>query len=276
MECLKWNEIGYEKEIIKMAKHDKDKNDKKRKSQGKEDYSDVYVIPKSTINILKGVVGTCITVLLTVAGWIVIQLYNLNATSVQNTEAISDIKDNIKEINTGLNGSANTDGVYTRLKLIEDKLDIPTIIASTDTSAAISKLSIEYRDTNITATSLSPDTCIGTDADGKVYLAENLINETILLTYMEADKEVYFLGQYNENYNWNGYCITNAYNSNGTLYGICESNFDNGKRLDYKSFYLSDSSEWILSDRTCDGNENIGTSITYNLEYDKIKNSLCR
>ncbi len=75
------------------------------------------------------------------------------------------------------------------------------------------------------------------DIEGVSYVSDELIGQIILLSYAEGDKEVYFLGTYNENYHWDGYCVTNSYNADGTLYGICESQFDNGERINYISFY---------------------------------------
>lgn len=100
-----------------------------------------------------------------------------------------------------------------------------------------------------------------------------MIRQTILLTYTQDDKEVYFLGQYNDSYHWDGYCVTNTYNADGVLNGICESNFDDGTRLDYESFYLSDmKNEWIYTDRDCIKDINEGLSIRYKLQYVEQKN----
>lgn len=100
------------------------------------------------------------------------------------------------------------------------------------------------------------------DLEGVKYVSEDLIGETILLTYTEEDKEVYFLGQYNENYHWNGYCVTNAYNSDGTLYGLCESNFIDGERQDYTSFYQV-GSEYIYAHRVKNGELFEGVTVRY-------------
>ena len=119
-------------------------------------------------------------------------------------------------------------GVQDQLGTINSALNIKVIaVANEETIDIVDGASIEKKDVNYVTSSFTDDTCIGVDTKGNVYLAEDLIDETVLLTYNEDDKEIFFLGQYNKEYHWNGYCVTNAYNSDGSLYGIFESNFDN-------------------------------------------------
>lgn len=67
--------------------------------------------------------------------------------------------------------------------------------------------------------SVSRTTVIGRDDKGNNYIAEDLINKTIIMEYEDDDKEVYFLGRYNENYHWEGFCLTNSYFMDGRLFG---------------------------------------------------------
>lgn len=173
------------------------------------------------------------------------------------------------------------DGVKDQLGEFSDKMDkvtnllnITAIKADVTTEEYIkNNVSIVDNDISDSTSSISPDTCIGTDSDGKVYIAKNLIDQTILLTYNEDDKEIYFLGQYNKNYHWNGYCVINTYDADGELNGINESNFDDGNRLDYESYYLSDKqNEWIYTDRDCKKETNEGISIRYKSNFSKQKN----
>lgn len=191
---------------------------------------------------------------------------------------LSEIND---DVNTMHDYLYNDEGVQDQLgdiasdiTEIKDLLNITSIIASPDVTSVLDKISIEPNDNSMSYASFTATTCIGTDAEGKEYIAKDLIDEKVLLTYTENDKEVYFLGEYNENYHWDGYCITNVYNSDSTLYGICEYNFDDGKRLDYKSFCVSESNnkEWIYSDKKCNENSNSGKNILYSFDYDKKKN----
>lgn len=161
-----------------------------------------------------------------------------------------------------------------KMDKVTNLLNITAIKADVTTEEYIkNNVSIVDNDISDSTSSISPDTCIGTDSDGKVYIAKNLIDQTILLTYNEDDKEIYFLGQYNKNYHWNGYCVINTYDADGKLNGINESNFDDGNRLDYESYYLSDKqNEWIYTDRDCKEETNEGISIRYKSNFSKQKN----
>lgn len=113
---------------------------------------------------------------------------------------------------------------------------------------------------------------IGTDIDGKDCIAKDYVNQKILVIYQEDGKEIFFLGQYNKNYQWDGFCVYHSYYADGTLHGICESNFDNGKRLDYKSFVNDGKNEWVYSDRICKKENNVGENRVYQYSTDKVKN----
>ena len=177
------------------------------------------------------------------------------------------VKDQLGDINGRLTN------IESQLTDIADALNLNVIrVANNETSAMIDGASIEKNDKDYVTTSIPSESQIGVDANGKVYIAKDLINETVILTYMEDSKEVYFLGQYNENYHWNGYCVTNVYNSDGTLAGICESNFDDGKRLDYISFYSDTENEWIYTNRKHTDGKNIGTTVNYQLDDNSVKN----
>ncbi len=109
-------------------------------------------------------------------------------------------------------------------------------------------------------------------ANGEVYDGKDLLGCKLLIPYIENDKEIYFLGQYDEKYRWDGYCITNIYNSDGTLYGVCEYEFGNGKCLNCKSFYRSETEgEWIYLDRVFYDDKRYGESIRYLFQYDEVK-----
>ncbi|MGN0170876.1 MAG: hypothetical protein ACI39H_08980 [Lachnospiraceae bacterium] len=239
------------------------------------------------VKIVLGVTGALCVAALGVLGFTAKQVYDLNrivaanSTCIENMQKDTTLSKRIDNIETSLNGvneflygSSSNKGLDTRLTLIEELLNMGVISASSDLTESIDEVSVEPNHTSISKASFTGETCIGTDADGNACIAEDFINETILLTYMQDDKEVYFLGQYNENYHWDGYCVINAYNSDGSLYGICESNYKDGRRLDYKSFCSSETAdgEWIYSDKKCKDNSNSGINILYSLDYDEKKN----
>lgn len=215
MGCLKSKNEEYKGKIIKMS----------NKTNGKpkiiKDESEFFAVPKSTITVIKwalGGFGALLLTILGVGGWMAVQLYDLNGKALTEdstvisgiTTNIGNITEDVKEINDGLNGSNGERGIYTRLAILEEKLNTPIISASSDTQQFVNTASLIRNDINISKSSISPDIYVGTDSNGKEYIAKDLIDEMILLTYTEDDKEVYFLGQYNENYHWDGYCVTNS------------------------------------------------------------------
>lgn len=163
-------------------------------------------------------------------------------------------------------------GVKSQIGAIYEKLGLPKIFLSNYAEfAMLDVASVERNDISHSSTPIDANTKIGTDASGNVYIAEELVNETVLFMYNENNKDIFFLGQYNENYHWDGYCVTNQYEADGSLSAICESHFDDGKRIDYKTLSLSDLGEWTYADRVCGNDGNSGVSIIYAMDYNKIK-----
>ena len=272
MGCLKLNDRRYERRIIEMSK--KKDDTKRNKTTNSENDQESYAVPKTTISFIKWVLGGCgalFILILGVVGWMGKQLFELNKKVItDDSSLIADMKQDVKDINQGLNGN---NGIYSRLSIIEDRMNISAIKASVETQKYVDDISVADNNISISTSSISSNTCIGTDSDGKAYIAKDLIDQTILLTFVQDNKEIYFLGQYNKNYHWDGYCITNSYNLDDSLSGICESDFDDGERLDYKSFYMSEiQDEWIYTDRVCKNGLNDGISIRYQFAYNKSKN----
>lgn len=267
MGCLNLLNDKYKGKIIKMSD---EKNKTKSKTKDKS-------INKKLKKIVTGILCAIIPVYL---GWLGVEIVSIgkevreNSTKIEQINNIEDringVDDKIDDINNGLNGK---EGIYSRLSSVETIVNIFAINASADTQEYIGDVNVEGNNISSSKNPISADTCIGTDADGKVYIAKDLIGQTILLTYIEDGEEIYFLGQYNDNYHWEGYCVTNTYDAYGELSGICESNFSDGSRLDYESFYLSDAqNEWIYTDRDCKTDINEGISVRYKFDYSKNKN----
>lgn len=259
----------YNGEFRVMRKQEQDINSE---AQNKDTKSELLEKKKSFTGPEIGVFAINITILL-----FVISLYRdigSNESSINTLQSqIASINTEIANINKAFNGDDQNRGYNERLRDIEDILSLLPIKASIDTTVAMNSVSIEQNDIPATGCALSSDTILGTDADNVTYIAKDYVNDKIFLTYSDEGKEVYFLGQYNENYHWDGYCVTNAYNPDGTLYGICESNFLDGVRLDYKSFYQTDiPNEWVYANRVCEENTNTGENILYNLTYTDMKN----
>lgn len=236
-----------------------------------------YTIKRSTLKWFFGICLTFLGLCITFLSFVIMEIISLN----RETSGIEDIRTNIIEINNGLNGDK---GLYARLAVIENELDIDvsTINNSSDMFVAfMGEVSNKHYSANAKKYSLSSKIIIGEDTKGKSRFAEDYVNKTILLTYKDkADDmnvEVYFLGQYNENYHWDGFCVTNVYYSGGDLDGklheICESNFDDGKRLDFKSIHYNiNEKDWLYSEREVKNDVNIGINKHYLFNYNKTKN----
>ena len=276
MGCLNLKKYKHESRIIKMPKKNV------IQEENSNNVNNQKISAKAIIEII-GFILTILTILSLLFGaynYVESKFDKLNdkLNECLKKDEISNLTTDVSEMREYL---YSDDGVKDQLGEFSDKMDkvtnllnITAIKADVTTEEYIkNNVSIVDNDISDSTSSISPDTCIGTDSDGKVYIAKNLIDQTILLTYTEDDKEIYFLGQYNKNYHWNGYCVINTYDADGKLNGINESNFDDGNRLDYESYYLSDKqNEWIYTDRDCKKETNEGISIRYKSNFSKQKN----
>lgn len=278
MGCLNLKKYKHESRIIKMPK--------KKKNVIQEENSNNVNNKKISAKAIIEIIGDIFTIVSLLA--ILFGAYNYVESKFDKlNDKLNEClkKDEISNLTTDVSEMReylySDDGVKDQLGEFSDKMDkvtnllnITAIKADVTTEEYIrSNVSIVDNDISNSTSSISSDTCIGTDSEGNVYIAKNLVDKTILLTYTEDDKEIYFLGQYNKNYHWNGYCVINTYDADGKLNSINESNFDDGNRLDYESFYLSDKqNEWIYTDRDCKKETNEGISIRYKSNFSKQKN----
>ena len=278
MGCLNLKKYKHESRIIKMPK--------KKKNVIQEENSNNVNNKKISAKAIIEIIGAIFTIVSLLA--ILFGAYNYVESKFDKlNDKLNEClkKDEISNLTTDVSEMReylySDDGVKDQLGEFSDKMDkvtnllnITAIKADVTTEEYIrSNVSIVDNDISNSTSSISSDTCIGTDSEGNVYIAKNLVDKTILLTYTEDDKEIYFLGQYNKNYHWNGYCVINTYDADGKLNSINESNFDDGNRLDYESFYLSDKqNEWIYTDRDCKKETNEGISIRYKSNFSKQKN----
>lgn len=276
MGCLNLKKYKHESRIIKMPK----------KNVIQEENSNNVNNKKISAKAIIEIIGAIFTIVSLLA--ILFEAYNYVESKFDKlNDKLNEClkKDEISNLTTDVSEMReylySDDGVKDQLGEFSDKMDkvtnllnITAIKADVTTEEYIrSNVSIVDNDISNSTSSISSDTCIGTDSEGNVYIAKNLVDKTILLTYTEDDKEIYFLGQYNKNYHWNGYCVINTYDADGKLNSINESNFDDGNRLDYESFYLSDKqNEWIYTDRDCKKETNEGISIRYKSNFSKQKN----
>lgn len=173
-------------------------------------------------------------------------------------KSMGEIEKEVASMDEAIYKGEDNSSIMAQLARLNGVVFPPTVVKSDNQEW---KLSIVENDVTTVTSGITSATKIGTNADGKVYMANDLIDTRVILFY----KEVFFLGQYNENYHWDGYCMTNVYNAGGSLFGISESNFVDGERRDYTCFYQSeeDCSEYIYTNRVVEEEGNFGVSITY-------------
>ena len=290
MECSEFTHIRSDKVIYMRSK--RDKVEKIDKTENEEQQVDMESIKKQKIqlSILTKLGWASLAAIFGFGGWLVIQYTTLNREIGELKTSYNDFNDrtasefdniaksfdqtaqNISNINDAINGSNTIDGLTTRVSLIEQRLDMIPIAASTDISSDI-QATIEANDISkaTSAPIASSNTIIGNDAEGNVYLAEDMINQTILLTYTENSQEVYFVGQYDEDYHWDGNCIINVYNQDNSLSIITEACYDSGTLMDYKQVF-PENNNWVYSERKKVNETNEGKTYVYRWDYKQIKN----
>lgn len=112
---------------------------------------------------------------------------------------------------------------------------------------------------------------IAKDWDGDVtYTAEDFYNVPIITSYKDGDNDVYFYGKYNENGNWNGTCILNAYNGDN-LVSVFEGVYSDGVLFSYKRISDEKDGTWLVTDRIKQKNYNIGKTWVYSKTDDFVK-----
>lgn len=186
---------------------------------------------------------------------------------IKDTAKQNDIETLTKQID---NISQKYDNLNRSVGVIEGRLGIPV----NPNAGFISKLTQTYasydtvynESTNNVWSDLSQE--VGTDlTTGAIYTAEDLENETVILSYFdENNNEVYFKGKYNEDNKWEGNCIINKY-SDGNLKYIMNADYESGKLVAYKqvfSYINSANMEvWAISSRTVEEEGNAGQTWTF-------------
>lgn len=178
--------------------------------------------------------------------------------------SFEDIYNNIEKVENRIERMEN------RIERIEDKVFEVAILLASDTSAsAINTLYDSVRTENFKVeTVFSKSDVIGTVMGTDIkYMSEQLVNQKILLTYLDNGDEVFFSGQFNENNHWDGKCVINVYN-NGELKIITEAEYDDGEMINYEQVLLdeeADGKRWFISERKNEGDFNSGK--TWQFDY---------
>lgn len=196
------------------------------------------------------------------------------------SERIGDLDARIDTINgriDNLNGSIDT--INGRLGNLENIVSAETgnpvkqkykayDLTSEGLNAMPMVTSVENHSTNAGLNCSNDALILATDRKtGKRKTTKSLIGKGILLPYKEKDgEEVYFLGQFNKKYHWDGKCITNVYKNNRLIL-ITEAVYADGNLISYKQVLESHNPKsgdvWIVADRKHQDGVNKGTSSSY-------------
>lgn len=103
--------------------------------------------------------------------------------------------------------------------------------------------------------------------DGSLLTREEVINQTILLSYTDENgEEVYFSGQINENGMWNDRCIINRYRDN-QLTMIMDAIYESGILKEYRQLFSytnhSGVNVWAIAERKIEGEVYSGETKTF-------------
>ncbi len=98
--------------------------------------------------------------------------------------------------------------------------------------------------------------------DDQKYSSDDLCNQTFITGYQEGDSEVFFLGQYNDNYQWYGKCVLNIY-TNGKLECIFEGIYNDGALFSYRRISDERDGTWQVADRVDEGDYRTGETWIY-------------
>ena len=95
------------------------------------------------------------------------------------------------------------------------------------------------------------------------YDAYRLVQKRICMWYGEGGATEYiFIGQYDDDYNWDGECLVCAYRENKLLYTTID-NYNNGKLESYRRISRNNN-RWVYTDRTViDKHNTDGDNISY-------------
>lgn len=271
MECNQLNTIEYKGKITIMSHKNKGKKGNKKSFKDIINIAFKWLGYLFSIGVIGGIfyIGSLIGKIETDIGYM-----KENDTEIKKdfSELKNEINGKFSDLETEISSISDylymNDGVQDQLEDIAKVLNIVPISSSIDSLS----LFIEENDISTVSSSITASTYIGLDSEGNEYYAENIIGQTVLLTCNKNKNDIYFLGQFNENYHWEGYCVTNTYNSDGYLVGICESNFDDGKRIDYKSINTYNFEQWDFANKQYSETFSFGENIVYNNINKKKKN----
>lgn len=102
--------------------------------------------------------------------------------------------------------------------------------------------------------------------EGKVVLADELIDQRTIYTYNDGNNQVVFCGQYDDEGRWDGNCIINVYDNEKHLIRILDGDYLQGQLINYRQVLSDDSRDgdiWLVSDRIVGQSSNHGATWKY-------------
>lgn len=196
------------------------------------------------------------------------QFAALSTTVQADSAAIEDISNKVDDLTDSVRSIDNQLlNVESRVKNVESRV-LPAIHIDEGELNPGSFAAVVPNTVSMVTASYASDTYVGRDSAGRDYTVKDITGRPVLLTYSDSGLEVYFYGQLNKENHWDGFCVTNAYQKDGSLYSISECNYDDGKRTSFKSFYQTNdnNTEWIYTDRVCKEDGNFGISQKYSIK----------
>ena len=101
----------------------------------------------------------------------------------------------------------------------------------------------------------------------EIVTIEDIESKPIICTYMEDGKEIYFKGQINSKYHWEGQCTINAYIGDN-LADSMEAVYSDGNCLEYRQLHKEDNL-WWYSEKLGDANKKVIEKYSYEKDYVK-------
>lgn len=112
--------------------------------------------------------------------------------------------------------------------------------------------------------------CVGQDKEGNERSGNEMCGVTFMTAYVDGENEVYFLGQYNENFRWYGECILNIYTDN-KLSCIFEAVYNDGQLFSYRRVSDESNGTWEVADRIDRGDYRTGETSVYSKTSDYLQ-----
>lgn len=185
-------------------------------------------------------------------------------------DSVNDIKDDIEDVSDDIKDL--TVFVYSNLdnKSKETDVESKSVKRITFKKEYAPKMDLSKEDPKPQSSNWVKFVSVAEDEEGNEYTPEDLYDTTFVTCYIEEGKEVYFLGQLNENNEWYGKCVLNVYNGK-QLESVLEAIYNDGKLYSYKRISKEKDGTWEVADKVNKGKYNEGETWSYRTENEVKK-----